>query len=77
MDPPPKFKVIFPEQESWDLEKPARTPGTVALVKSVSCADDPSHRPASHLKSMHLRPMQFSSEDGLIHSEEVWNRMTG
>lgn len=71
MDPPPKFKVIFPEQESWDLEKPARAPGTLALVKSVSCADDRSHRPVSHLKSVHLRPMQFSSEDGLIHSEEV------
>lgn len=71
MYPPPKFKVIFPEQKSWDLEKPARTPGTLALVKFVSCADDPSYRPVTHLKSVHLRPMQFSSEDGLTQSKEV------
>lgn len=68
MYPPPKFKVIFPKQESWDLEKPARTSGTLALAKNVSYVDDPNHGPCvNHLQSVYSKPGSLSSEDGMLH----------
>lgn len=50
------------------MEKPARTPGTLALAKYVNYAGDPSQGPCvSHLQSVYLKPGSSSSEDGMLH----------